>query len=249
MKRYKRKFEDIKLGSEDYFLTHKAKKYPNGETWMLETTMNTMMSYANKNGIAIMSAFRGDYILKDNMKRHEILKQTLKKKGVKNITVDGYFIENEGTSNEKHVSEISVAVPFFEKDWIGDLYESKLSKKELAYYKGLKIIEARETSRLSFGPTADMSPFDKFSHFLLKIAGIFDQDCILIAHPELGVYLHYRTGKKEKIGTVATKDKIATAYTKLRSGKDKGRTFVFEGTRSPHNHIDAYRLMAEKTIF
>ncbi len=104
-------------------------------------------------------------------------------------------------------------------------------------------------SNISFAPTNDMAPFDKFVNFCMKIGSIFNQDAVIIAKPEDGIYLQYRTGKIEKIGTHATPDKIGEAYTRLRYGPDSGRTFIFEGTRSPHNHIDAYRLQSEGILF
>lgn len=230
---YKRLTDDLIVGSKEYSKNHKAIKVYDSKlnqktTWMFETSMNTMMHYVNKEGIAILSAFRGNYDIKKNMKRHGLMKDQFKKNDVRVIEVDGYWVENYQKKDERHVAELSLAIPFFKKNWIGDLYES---------------------SDLSFAPTSDMLPLDKFTHFILKIAGIFNQDAVIIAHPTLGVYLHYKNWVKEKIGTTATVDKIGEAYTKLRTRKDKGRTFIFEGTRSPHNHIDAYRLKSEGIIF
>lgn len=224
-------YQSLKIGSPEYQETHRARKFPNGQVWMLETSMDTMMSYIHKNGIGLLTAFRGDYDLKANLHRNDFMAVQFKKNGIKFIEVDGVFIENEGTNKERHVEELTFAVPFIPEDWEKDLYGE------------------RQASNLSFGPSSNLNPLDKFAYFLNKIGGIFNQDAIIIAHPDLGLHIHYRNGDKEKIFTVATIEKIGKALTRLRYGCNFGRNFIFMGTRAPHNHIDAFKLEKEGLIF
>lgn len=232
MEKYKKLF-NTELCNSEYNKTHKSLKVSNNIIYMLETSMSTMMGYVKNNGIGILTAFRGDYSFDANYRRHELLKAQFRKRKIKVIEVDGFFVENYGTSNERHVQELSLAVPFFPNDWKTNITESS----------------GRERSNVPFGSDADLTPLERFSYFLLKAGSIFNQDCVIIALPKIGVYLHFRTGRKTKIGTIATQDKIGEAYTRLRYGKDKGRTFIFEGTRTPHNHVDAYKLLNEGILF
>jgi hypothetical protein len=67
--------------------------------------------------IGIISAFREDeYTYEENVQRNRELSLILRKAGYGYFWVDGAWIENEGTKNEVHVSEVSIFVIGDEKD-------------------------------------------------------------------------------------------------------------------------------------
>lgn len=60
--------------------------------------------------IALITAFRGEYDLEENKRRNKELAATIRKMGYGFFFVDGYWIENQGTPEEVHVSEDSIFV-------------------------------------------------------------------------------------------------------------------------------------------
>lgn len=63
-----------------------------------------------KTTVGIITAFRGEYDLNENIRRNKELASTLKGMGFGYFFVEGSWIENEGESNEQHVSETSIFV-------------------------------------------------------------------------------------------------------------------------------------------
>ena len=57
--------------------------------------------------IALLTAFRGEFGQADNIKRNKTLAAQVRKLGYGFFFVDGYWIENQGTPEEIHVSEDS----------------------------------------------------------------------------------------------------------------------------------------------
>ena len=60
--------------------------------------------------IALLTAFRGEYDREENVQRNKALAAIIRKLGYGFFFVDGYWIENQGTDNEEHVSEDSLFV-------------------------------------------------------------------------------------------------------------------------------------------
>lgn len=60
--------------------------------------------------VAILTAFRGDYTYEENVNRNKTLAADIRKEGYGFFYVDGYWIENQGTDEERHVSEDSIFV-------------------------------------------------------------------------------------------------------------------------------------------
>jgi hypothetical protein len=60
--------------------------------------------------VAIFTAFRGEYDHDENVKRNRTLAAQIRQLGYGFFFVDGYWIENQGTPEEKHVSEDSIFV-------------------------------------------------------------------------------------------------------------------------------------------
>lgn len=60
--------------------------------------------------VALITAFRGEFTYDDNVVRNKELASTLRGLGYGFFFVDGAWIENEGTDQEKHVSEDSLFV-------------------------------------------------------------------------------------------------------------------------------------------
>ena len=60
--------------------------------------------------IALLTAFRGEYDRDENVRRNKELAATVRKLGYGFFFVDGYWIENQGTPEEVHVSEDSLFV-------------------------------------------------------------------------------------------------------------------------------------------
>jgi hypothetical protein len=59
---------------------------------------------------AILTAFRGEYDLEENIRRNLALAADVRAKGYGYHWLDGYFIENKGTPEEKKVEEDSLFV-------------------------------------------------------------------------------------------------------------------------------------------
>jgi len=94
--------------------------------------------------------------------------------------------------------------------------------------------------------------FKEFINTLRDIGTIFKQESILVKYPDKeggSASLVYSNGKEEKIGDKVGYDKISFAYSKLKTGSHKGRSFIIEGVRKPANHINAIQLNAEGMIF
>jgi len=60
--------------------------------------------------VGIITAFRGEHTLEENTRRNKQLASTLRSAGFGYTWVDGAWVENEGTPEESHVSEVSILV-------------------------------------------------------------------------------------------------------------------------------------------
>jgi len=60
--------------------------------------------------VGIITAFRGEYTLEENTRKNKELASSLRSLGFGYTWVDGAWIENKGTDEESHVSEVSILV-------------------------------------------------------------------------------------------------------------------------------------------
>ena len=74
--------------------------------------------------VAILTAFRGEYDLEENLARNRELAVSIRRLGYGFFFVDGYWIENQGTPEEQHVSEDSIFViaPVNKKDFVEQMH-------------------------------------------------------------------------------------------------------------------------------
>jgi len=79
----------------------------------------------DKKQVAILTAFRGEFDREENISRNRELAAKIRQLGYGFFFVDGYWIENEGTAEEQHVSEDSIFViaPASKKDFVSQIHE------------------------------------------------------------------------------------------------------------------------------
>ena len=77
-----------------------------------ESTLSRVWQHSQNDEtvFAILTAFRGEYTREDNLKRNASLAADVRGMGYGFFYLDGYWIENQGTDDEKHVSEDSLFV-------------------------------------------------------------------------------------------------------------------------------------------
>jgi len=77
-----------------------------------ESSLSSVWQHFNDpdRNVAILTAFRGEYTYEENVARNKTLAADLRKEGYGFFYVDGYWIENQGTENERKVSEDSIFV-------------------------------------------------------------------------------------------------------------------------------------------
>jgi len=73
-------------------------------------SLGRIYKHSKERNIGALTAFRGEYSLKENRERNEELKAMIRKAGYGFIKVKGRYIENEGTDKEKVVDEESFIV-------------------------------------------------------------------------------------------------------------------------------------------
>lgn len=85
-------------------------------TFLNETTLSRVYSHFNSTRpIAILTAFRGDFTYKDNIKRNKQLAALIKKAGYGYFFVDGHWVEYDG-NNSDDSSEDSIFIIGDEND-------------------------------------------------------------------------------------------------------------------------------------
>ena len=82
-----------------------------------ESSLSRVWKHSNsKIPIGIITAFRNEYTEKQNAQRNKELAAKIKKSGYGYFYMDGYWIENQGTDKEVHVSEKSIFIIGNEND-------------------------------------------------------------------------------------------------------------------------------------
>jgi len=76
-----------------------------------ESSLSRVWQHTQSNRpFALLTAFRNEHTYDENVVRNKSLAASLKNAGYGYFYVDGYWIENEGTPEEVHVSEDSIFV-------------------------------------------------------------------------------------------------------------------------------------------
>lgn len=79
---------------------------------ILEASLSRVWQHAESTdtAFAILTAFRGEYTYEDNVKRNRSLAADLKNQGYGFFYLDGYWVENSGTDQERRVKEDSIFI-------------------------------------------------------------------------------------------------------------------------------------------
>ena len=81
-------------------------------TELNETSLSRVWQHFSRpdSNAALLTAFRGEYPQEENIRRNRNLAADVRKMGCGYIFVDGYWIENRGKEDERHVKEDSLLV-------------------------------------------------------------------------------------------------------------------------------------------
>jgi hypothetical protein len=115
---------------------------------LLEASLTRVWQhYEDKNRVfAILTAFRGEYDFDENKARNSALASDIRNLGYGFFYLDGYWIENEGTDNERRVKEDSLFVSTQNtKDFAKNILS--LGKK---YNQEAVVVKDEEGARLLF---------------------------------------------------------------------------------------------------
>lgn len=66
--------------------------------------------FSSDRPVALLTGFRGEYTKEENLRRNAALAADIRNLGLGFFYVDGYWIENQGTPEERKVSEDSIFV-------------------------------------------------------------------------------------------------------------------------------------------
>lgn len=167
-----------------------------------EASLSRLLSKAKNNDFCILTAFRGEYDLKQNKKRNGELLTLLNSKQMGGYMLIGHWQEAPEDMDYKDASP----------DQLTDTTEDSIL----------------------FVKPAEMSRED-FISFCTGIGKRYNQDAVIVGLVGDGIYLYYKNGGSDKIGTDITLNKTAQAYSQMR--KKKNVPFVFEGSLQPTNNI------------
>ncbi len=82
---------------------------------------------------------------------------------------------------------------------------------------------------------SDQLDRDEFVSFSVQLCKKYNQDAIIIGLKDQGIFLYFKDGSSDRIGSKITLNKTSQAYSQMR--KKANVPFVFEGTLSPVNNI------------
>lgn len=77
---------------------------------IVETNLSRLHQHTKESNIGVISAFRGEFDLKQNKKRNQELMSAIRSAGFGYIPVAGHYIENQGSSDERDVIEDSFII-------------------------------------------------------------------------------------------------------------------------------------------
>ena len=116
---------------------------------LTETSLSRVWQHFNNpdKNVAILTAFRGEYDHDENVARNRTLAAQIRQLGYGFFFVDGYWIENQGTPEEQHVSEDSIFViaPASKAD-----FAEQMHKLGNAYNQDAVLVKDTDGVRLIF---------------------------------------------------------------------------------------------------
>ena len=133
-------------------------------------------------GFILVSAFRGENSLEENIKRHDKLKDIVRKRLGGFSVLDGVWIENRGKPDEKRVSELSLFIPYIQK----------MSPDEF--------VDFAEELRTKFEPNQDAvvvrDPSKEFPHLMVikKDGSVEIKKGIFLPDQVAEAYSRFKTG-------------------------------------------------------
>ena len=132
------------------------------QTIITESSLTRVWQHAQSDRpFAILTAFRGEFDSETNIRRNKALAGDLKNAGFGYFYLDGYWVENKGKPEEKHVSEDSIfAIGAVGQD---DKFEQTVIALGNEYnQEGLLIKSHGEVKALNLG-TGDFEVVNNFS--------------------------------------------------------------------------------------
>lgn len=146
------------------------------DDYLVETSLSRIWQHVNSDHPFIMiTAFRGGSdapdILKRNIARNEQLASEIRSAGYGYTWIDGYWIENQGTPNEKHVAERSLFVVGDDrllnlaKGWMHAFQQESILYKPAGKNQSVQLVSAN-------GSTQDIGHFspDKMAQAYSRLA-------------------------------------------------------------------------------
>jgi hypothetical protein len=80
------------------------------EQMLHESSLSRIYQHSQESNIGIITAYRGDYSIKQNEERNSKLMSDIRSAGFGYVSVTGHYIENKGAPEEKKVVEKSFIV-------------------------------------------------------------------------------------------------------------------------------------------
>lgn len=190
---------------------------------LCEASLGRILQHTKNANLGIISAERGMYSKKENFKRSKELEKLIKQAGFGYIHLKGFWVENSGTDNEKHISEKSYMII------------AKKDKKDLLKEK-LKLWGSEDYFRQE---AVVFKPYDS-EEFLL----IGTSDTVLVNDngEEKEVKSFISKGEEENIGKFRP-NQISDLYLKV-----KGKPFTIESVREEREADSFMSAMAKKVV-
>lgn len=102
-----------KVDGSEFLNKENTMKYKLQKVVLIETTLKKMLTTHSDAGYIIISAFRGEYDLRDNYKRTKQLQGDIKSSGYSYFPVWGGFVETDKDGKKHEVKEKSIVVTNF----------------------------------------------------------------------------------------------------------------------------------------
>lgn len=93
-------------------------------------------------------------------------------------------------------------------------------------------------------PDLDQS---KFIDYAVSLCKRFNQDAVIVGLVNDGVYLYFKDGSRQKVGSKLTLGKTGQAYSQMRNKKNV--PFVFEGVAHPTSNIGRQTFVAHNIAY
>jgi len=119
-----------------------SKEFNNNTYAITEVKLTGVINHFQDKIFFVISAFREEYNLEENLKRHENLKGDIKNKRLGFVELLGFWDE------EKNITELSLLVPYKETDYIKSFEDFEKYSLEL-------LIKAKQTAVIMYYPKTD----------------------------------------------------------------------------------------------